>query len=139
MSATAPKNTDSGARLPIPLMVTLPAAALLVTCLYELLGRGAALAETTSIRVTGTLLLCCCIFTILCHLARLALGLGGQVSAVARTLLSEATSTRIAPAFLFVLFSALAALALFDSPETPVRYLLQGFLSYSLVITSVLA
>ena len=139
MAATAPGKKDSGARLPIPLMVALPAAALLVTCLYELLGRGASLAEATSIRVTGTLLLCCCIFTSLCRLARLALGLGGQVSAVARALVSEATSTRIAPAFLFVLFSALAALALFDSPETPVRYLLQGFLSYSLVITSVLA
>ena len=52
MASTAPEKKDSGARLPIPLMVALPAAALLATCLYELLGRGASLAEATSIRVT---------------------------------------------------------------------------------------
>ena len=50
MPATAPEKNDSRARLPIPLMVTLPAAALLVACLYELLGRGAALAEAKDTR-----------------------------------------------------------------------------------------
>lgn len=139
MAANRQKQSVTGALPSPPLILALPAAALLTTCLYELLGTGASLAEATSIRVTGALLCCCCIFTGLCHLARTALGLGGPIPAVARGLLTEAIRTRVAPAALVVLFSSLAGLALFNSPETPVRYLLQGYLSYSLLITSILA
>jgi len=139
MSSNPQKQSLSGTRPSLPLILTLPAAAFLTSCAYELLGTGASLAEATSIRVTGALLLCCGIFTGLCHLARMVLGLGGRIPAVARILLSESIRTRVAPAALFILFSSLAGLALFNSPETPVRYLLQGYLSYSLLITSILA
>ena len=136
---TEKDRSGGGAERSLPLIMVLPVAAFLVTCLYELLASSSAVLEASSVRVTGTLLVCCSIFSCLCWLAKWLLGFGGQVAAVARALISEATRTRVAPAFLAVLFSALAALALFHSSETPVRYLLQGYLSYSLVITSVLA
>ena len=139
-SPTAEQDKNgSGPGRSLPLILVLPGAVFLTTCLYELLMTDAAVLEASSVRVTGTLLVCFCIFSFLCWLAKKALGFGGPIAAVARTLVSEATGTRVAPAFLAVLFSALAALALFHSPETPVRYLLQGYLSYSLLITSVLA
>ena len=139
-SPTAEKDrSGGGAKRSLPLIMVLPVAAFLVTCLYELLASSSAVLEASSVRVTGTLLVCCSIFSSLCWLAKRLLGFGGQVAAVAHALISEATRTRVAPTFLAVLFSALAALALFHSPETPVRYLLQGYLSYSLAITSVLA
>jgi len=139
-SPTAEKDRSGGGpERSLPLIMVLPVAAFLVACLYELLASSSAVLEASSVRVTGTLLVCCSIFSCLCWLAKWLLGFGGQVAAVARALISEATRTRVAPAFLAVLFSALAALALFHSPETPVRYLLQGYLSYSLAITSVLA
>jgi len=139
-----PRSTDpqSGRRrmkFSLPLTLALPGTIFLTTCIYELLAAGNSLAQATSIRVTGALLVCCALFFCLCRLAKLALAGGGQLSAVASALLSEANSTRVAPAFVAILFCALAALALFHSPQTPVRYLLQSYLSYSLLFTSVLA
>ena len=141
MSAQLPanENTRGPGRGALPLFLLVPAVLFAGSCrLYLFSGTGSFL-DSFLTRTTTALLLCCLLFTTLYRVARQLLGRGGQMSAVARTVLAESMGTRAAPAFLLVLFIALCALTIPHQEDAPARYMVQTYLGYAFSITSILA
>lgn len=71
-------------------------------------------------------------------LLKLFLRLEWAPLSVARTLLDEAVRMRLAVGFIAVLIFALAVLPATQSPDTPLRYRIQTFLSFGLGLTATL-
>jgi len=78
------------------------------------------------------------LFIGLIELLRWLLGRGGSVLGVAKTVLDEAVRMKIAVAFMVLLLIILACLPFAFGGDTPLRYRVQTFLTYSLMGTSVL-
>ena len=141
MSALLPENenTRSRKRASLPLLLAVPLVLFAASCVLYLFSGTGSFLDSFFTRSTTALLLCCLLFATLYRGARQLLGYGGQMSAVARTVLAESMGTRAAPAFLVVLFIALCALTIPHQEETPVRYMVQTYLGYAFSITSIFA
>ncbi|MEC9353554.1 MAG: ABC transporter permease subunit, partial [Planctomycetota bacterium] len=141
MSALLPENenTRSRKKASLPLLLAFPLALFAASCILYLFSGTGSFLDSFFTRTTTALLLCCLLFTTLYRFARQLLGHGGQMSAVARTVLAESMGTRAAPAFLVVLFIALCALTIPHQQETPVRYMVQTYLGYAFSITTIFA
>lgn len=141
MSTLLPENENKGPRKTIspPLLLAVPLVIFAGSCcLYLFSGTGGFL-DSLFVRFSSALLLCCWLFTALYRAARRLLGLGGQMAAVARTVLAESMATRAAPAFLLILFLVLCALTIPHADKAPVRYMVQTYLSYAFSITTIFA
>ena len=141
MSALLPENenTRSRKKASLPLLLAFPLVLFAASCILYLFSGTGGFLDSFFTRTTTALLLCCLLFTTLYRFARQLLGHGGQMSAVARTVLAESMGTRAAPAFLVVLFIALCALTIPHQQETPVRYMVQTYLGYAFSITTIFA
>ncbi|MFP6737188.1 MAG: ABC transporter permease subunit [Planctomycetota bacterium] len=133
------ENTRSRKRVPLPLLLAVPLVLFAASCILYLFSGTGSFLDSFFTRTTTALLLCCLLFTTLYRVARQLLGRGGQMSAVARTVLAESMATRAAPAFLVVLFIALCALTIPHQEEAPARYMVQTYLGYAFSITSIFA
>jgi ABC-type transport system involved in multi-copper enzyme maturation permease subunit len=78
------------------------------------------------------------LFIVALRLARLLLGYGGGVFGVARTVLDEAIRMKIALVFMVALLVALTALPEMSSSDKPVHYRVQTFMSWSLMLVSLM-
>ncbi len=78
-------------------------------------------------------------FVLLTRAALILFGSGHQMSAVANTVLKEATRSRISLVFVLLLLVILPLLPIWLDPETPLRFRTQTFISRSLGVTYVLA
>ena len=139
----APRTENETRRSPeqisLLLLLAIPAILFVTSCCLYLFSGTGNLLDSFFVRLSTALLICCWLFIALFRAARQLLGLGGQMAAVARTVLAESMATRAAPAFLAILFIALFALTTPHTEGTPVRYMVQTYLSYAFTITSILA
>lgn len=105
---------------------------------FSLALTGTAVSQTTLGSAISGIAILAFVFFVFLTLIRFLLSHGSGVLGVARTVLDEAIRMKVAVVFMALLLVIVPILPFVISGDEPLRYRVQSFLSYSLMITSVL-